>query len=417
MTEPPLISFTGIERHYGEGGGLVRALAGVDLTISRGEFIAIMGPSGSGKSTAMNIIGCLDRSTAGSLPFQRRRCHRTDPRSARAAPAQLPRLRVPGLQSSRPHHGDRERRAAPHLPRHGDGANGANVPCRPCIAWAWQAASTIRLPNCPAASSSAWQSPAPSSPIRWCCWPTSRPAIWIPHAAARSCSFLPTLNADQGITVVMVTHEADMAAYAQRTIRFVDGRIDSDDAARGRLMLWEAVKLAFQSIRRNAMRSVLTLLGIVIGVAAVIAMVTIGSGHLAEGAGQSCQAGQQHADRCGRAKAPSAPAAPPRRGPSTNAPCRHCDRTSPGSARLPQPPRRARRSCSVRSTMTRPSPARIRTTSPHRTGVSARAAPSPMARSVRGLRSASSARPSSRSFSARWSPWATACGSEASPAR
>ncbi|MGL6182694.1 MAG: ABC transporter ATP-binding protein, partial [Aestuariivirga sp.] len=69
MTESPLISFTGIERHYGEGGGLIRALAGVDLTISRGEFIAIMGPSGSGKSTAMNIIGCLDRSTAGVYRF------------------------------------------------------------------------------------------------------------------------------------------------------------------------------------------------------------------------------------------------------------------------------------------------------------------------------------------------------------
>ena len=69
MTETPLISFTGIERHYGEGGGLIRALAGVDLTISRGEFIAIMGPSGSGKSTAMNIIGCLDRSSRGIYRF------------------------------------------------------------------------------------------------------------------------------------------------------------------------------------------------------------------------------------------------------------------------------------------------------------------------------------------------------------
>ncbi len=66
---PPLVSFKGIQRHYGEGGGLVRALAGVDLAISRGEFIAIMGPSGSGKSTAMNIIGCLDRPTGGSFRF------------------------------------------------------------------------------------------------------------------------------------------------------------------------------------------------------------------------------------------------------------------------------------------------------------------------------------------------------------
>ncbi len=48
MTEPPLISFSGVARHYGQGGGLIRALAGVDLTLSHGEFVAIMGPSGSG---------------------------------------------------------------------------------------------------------------------------------------------------------------------------------------------------------------------------------------------------------------------------------------------------------------------------------------------------------------------------------
>jgi len=65
----PLVSFTSVTRSYGEGGGLVRALAGVDLDINRGEFIAIMGPSGSGKSTAMNIIGCLDRPTSGSFRF------------------------------------------------------------------------------------------------------------------------------------------------------------------------------------------------------------------------------------------------------------------------------------------------------------------------------------------------------------
>ena len=67
--QAPLVSFTSVTRSYGEGGGLVRALAGVDLDINRGEFIAIMGPSGSGKSTAMNIIGCLDRPTSGSFRF------------------------------------------------------------------------------------------------------------------------------------------------------------------------------------------------------------------------------------------------------------------------------------------------------------------------------------------------------------
>ena len=69
MAAVPLVSFRGITRLYGEGGGLVRALAGVDLDIAQGEFIAIMGPSGSGKSTAMNIIGCLDRPSSGSFRF------------------------------------------------------------------------------------------------------------------------------------------------------------------------------------------------------------------------------------------------------------------------------------------------------------------------------------------------------------
>ena len=65
----PLIAFRKVQRVYGEGGGVVRALAGVDMTIRRGEFVAIMGPSGSGKSTAMNILGCLDTPTGGAYNF------------------------------------------------------------------------------------------------------------------------------------------------------------------------------------------------------------------------------------------------------------------------------------------------------------------------------------------------------------
>jgi energy-coupling factor transporter ATP-binding protein EcfA2 len=93
---------------------------------------------------------------------------------------------------------------------------------------------------------------------------------------------LTSLNRDQGITVVMVTHEPDMAAYAGRLVRFVDGRIASDPQPGGRLMLYETLKLAAQAIRRNALRSFLTVLGIVIGVGAVIAMVTIGNGTTAK---------------------------------------------------------------------------------------------------------------------------------------
>ena len=86
------------------------------------------------------------------------------------------------------------------------------------------------------------------------------------------------LNAERGLTIIMVTHEPHMAEFAHRTLRFVDGRIEDAAHGGGGLMLWEALKLAIQSVSRNPLRSVLTLLGIVIGVAAVIAMVTIGDG-------------------------------------------------------------------------------------------------------------------------------------------
>src|SRR5690606_22710576 len=65
----PLLSFHNVWKTYGAGETQVHALAGVDLAIARGEFVAIMGPSGSGKSTSMNIIGCLDTPTSGFYRF------------------------------------------------------------------------------------------------------------------------------------------------------------------------------------------------------------------------------------------------------------------------------------------------------------------------------------------------------------
>jgi putative ABC transport system ATP-binding protein len=70
MTEPPLISLEHVTKIYGTGEAAVEALAGIDLTISEGEFVAVMGPSGSGKSTAMNILGCLDTPTDGRYFFR-----------------------------------------------------------------------------------------------------------------------------------------------------------------------------------------------------------------------------------------------------------------------------------------------------------------------------------------------------------
>ncbi|TXH54201.1 MAG: ATP-binding cassette domain-containing protein, partial [Burkholderiaceae bacterium] len=68
--DAPLIRLRGITKTYGQGQAAFQALKGVDLDIEAGDFVAIMGPSGSGKSTAMNVIGCLDRPSAGSYLFR-----------------------------------------------------------------------------------------------------------------------------------------------------------------------------------------------------------------------------------------------------------------------------------------------------------------------------------------------------------
>ena len=226
--EAPLVSFTGVTRFYGEGGGLVRALAGVDLTIGRGEFIAIMGPSGSGKSTAMNIIGCLDRPSGGSYRFsgvevnslshdQRALLRRNFigfvfqgfnllNRTTAIENVELPLIyRGTGKRERR----ERAREAL-HLvglegrEHHTPGELSGGQQQRVAIARAIVTDPLLLLADEPTGNLDTQRS-------------------------REIMELISRLNAERGITVVMVTHEPDMAAFAHRIIRFVDGHIASDE--------------------------------------------------------------------------------------------------------------------------------------------------------------------------------------------
>jgi putative ABC transport system ATP-binding protein len=229
VSEAPLVSFRGITRVYGEGGGQVRALAGVDLAIGRGEFIAIMGPSGSGKSTAMNIIGCLDRPSSGSFHFAGVEVNGLT-RDQRALlrrnfigfvfqgfnllnrTTAIENVELPLIYRGMPRAERREKAArALHLvglagrEHHTPGELSGGQQQRVAIARAIVTDPLLLLADEPTGN--------------------------LDTARSREImELIARLNAERGITVVMVTHEADMAAYAHRIIRFTDGLIASDES-------------------------------------------------------------------------------------------------------------------------------------------------------------------------------------------
>ena len=223
----PLIRLRGIVKVYGEGSAAFQALRGIDLDVDAGDFVAIMGPSGSGKSTAMNLIGCLDVPSAGQYLFdgvhveqldrdQRARLRRRHlgfvfqgfnllARTTAQENVELPLLYRGESVANR--HGDaREALAAVglagwehHTPAELSGGQQQRV----AIARAIVSKPTVLLADEPTGN--------------------------LDTARSREImDLLVGLNRDRGITVLMVTHEPDMAVYARRTVRFVDGRVDSD---------------------------------------------------------------------------------------------------------------------------------------------------------------------------------------------
>lgn len=224
----PVIEFKDITKVYGEGSNAFKALNNVSLKIYPGEFVAIMGPSGSGKSTAMNLLGCLDTATSGSYLFQG--------------------TAVENL--------DRDQRAL--LRRHylGFVFQGFNLLARtsalenvelPLIyrgetrqvrhQQAYQALEKVGLQdwanNSPGELSGGQQQRVAiaralvSSPqVLLADEPTGNLDTARSHEIMQ---LLSSLNKEMGITVLMVTHEPDMADYAKRIIQFVDGQIESDN--------------------------------------------------------------------------------------------------------------------------------------------------------------------------------------------
>ncbi|HZP21656.1 MAG TPA: ABC transporter ATP-binding protein [Bauldia sp.] len=226
-----LIRLDALHKTYGRGAAAVEALRGVDLTIDEGEFVAIMGPSGSGKSTAMNILGCLDTPTTGHYWFrgvdvgtlttdQRALLRRQYlgfifqgynllPRTSAVENVEMPLIyrRVPS----------RERRELARRALDAVGLTG----------FGHHAPSEL--------SGGQQQRVAIARAI------VTDPAIILADEptgnldTARSqeiMGILTDLNRNKGITVIMVTHEPDMAAYARRIVHFKDGLIETDERNR-----------------------------------------------------------------------------------------------------------------------------------------------------------------------------------------
>lgn len=227
LAQQPLIELRGITKVYGSGDAEVRALDGIDISITEGEFVAIMGPSGSGKSTAMNVIGCLDSPTDGEYLFegvevadltrdQRALLRRHylgfvfQGYNLLARTSALQNVELPLIYKGLSHS---ERKAAAmdalakvgleHRAHHDPSELSGGQQQRVAIARALAGSPRVILADEPTGNLDTKRS-------------------------VEIMEVLQDLNRTDGLTIIMVTHEADMAQFSDRLIWMVDGRVERD---------------------------------------------------------------------------------------------------------------------------------------------------------------------------------------------
>jgi putative ABC transport system ATP-binding protein len=223
----PLIALAGVTKVYGRGAAAMHALRGINLEIRHGDFVAVMGPSGSGKSTCMNIIGCLDTPTTGRYFFRGTEVGGLS-RDQRALlrrhylgfvfqgynllnrTSALENVELPLLYRGLPA-GERRARAQRALDavgltgweHHTQSELSGGQQQRVAIARAMVTEPAVLLADEPTGNLDTERS----------------------HEIM---ALLSALNRESGLTIIMVTHEAEMTAYARRTVRFKDGLVASD---------------------------------------------------------------------------------------------------------------------------------------------------------------------------------------------
>lgn len=231
-SDVPLIELKGVTKFYGRGQAEMKALRGIDLVIGEGDFVAVMGPSGSGKSTCMNILGCLDTPTAGVYLFKGLDVGRLT-RDKRALlrrhylgfvfqeynllnrTSALENVELPliyrGISGAERHAmalGALEAVGLKGWARHTPGELSGGQQQRVAIARAIVTKPAVLLADEPTGN--------------------------LDSARSREImELLAGFNRELGITVVMVTHEREMAAYARSVVHFLDGFIDTGETKEG----------------------------------------------------------------------------------------------------------------------------------------------------------------------------------------